>query len=34
MPVNIWAFDNLEIKQTLYCWEDFMKKFCTPMLKM
>ena len=23
-----WAFDNIENKHTLYCWEDWMKKFC------
>ena len=26
---TIWAFDNIENKHTLYCWEDCMKNFCT-----
>ena len=25
----IWGFDHIEIKHTLYCGKDCMKKFCT-----
>ena len=28
---NIWAFDIIENKDTLYRGEDFMKKFCTSL---
>ena len=28
---TIWAFDHIEIKHTLYCGKDLMKKFCTSL---
>ena len=28
---TVWAFDNVENKHTLYCGEDWMKKFCTSL---
>ena len=27
------GFDNRESKHTLYRWEDFMKKFCSSLIK-
>ena len=29
--LNLWAFDNIEYKHTLYLEEDYMKKFCTSL---
>ena len=28
---NIWGFDHIENKHTLYCGKDCMKKFCTSL---
>ena len=28
-----WTFDNNENKHTLYCGDDWMKKFCTSLRK-
>ena len=28
---QIWAFDHIENKHTLYCRKDCMKKFCEPL---
>ena len=30
---TIWAFDNKEQEHTLYCGEDYMKKFCSSLRK-
>ena len=28
---TIWGFDYIEVKRTLYCGKDCMKKFCTSL---